>query len=140
MQLNLQTCKQETTYCYNNSSKRRLNSLWLFLLKSGRFFGPRAIAAVSFDLLNPNYSPVWFSRSLLIERSMVIVGSDLEPWGQFLQRKSNHILLKLFVAALLMGLSFRLFYPRPPAFLPVSEPPAVSAASESQQGNNFRHA
>lgn len=54
------------------------------------------------------------------------MGSDWEPWPT-LQKKKNSILLKLLVSALVIGLSFRLFFARSPPFSPISEPPTVAA-------------
>ncbi|XP_072980028.1 protein trichome birefringence-like 23 [Typha angustifolia] len=48
------------------------------------------------------------------------MGSDWEPSVTALHRKANHVLVKLFVSALLVGISFRLLFSRSGDFLPVS--------------------
>ncbi|KAG0486384.1 hypothetical protein HPP92_008479 [Vanilla planifolia] len=55
----------------------------------------------------------------------MVMRLDWEPWPTA-NRKSNQILVKLFVSALLMGVSFRLFFPRSSAIPSVSEAPAVA--------------
>lgn len=58
------------------------------------------------------------------------MGMDWEPWPP-LQRKSNHVFVKLLVLVLLLGLSFRLLFSRSAVFLPVSESPAAVAETAS---------
>ncbi|XP_010915689.1 protein trichome birefringence-like 23 [Elaeis guineensis] len=58
------------------------------------------------------------------------MGSDWEPWPA-LHRKSNHLLFKLLVSALFIGISFRLFFSHSTTFLPVSQPPAASERTEA---------
>ncbi|KAJ8479694.1 hypothetical protein OPV22_023421 [Ensete ventricosum] len=58
------------------------------------------------------------------------MGMDWEPWPP-LQRKSNHVFVKLLVLVLLLGLSFRLLFSRSAVFVPVSESPAAVAETPS---------
>lgn len=54
-----------------------------------------------------------------------VARSDWDPWPT-VNRKSSQIWLKLFVSALLMGVSFRLLFLRSSTLLPVSESPAAT--------------
>ncbi|URE45396.1 hypothetical protein MUK42_21516 [Musa troglodytarum] len=70
---------------------------------------------------------LWLPEEVHVERGM---GMDWEPWPP-LQRKSNHVFVKLLVLVLLLGLSFRLLFSRSAVFLPVSESPAAVAETAS---------
>ncbi|XP_020576843.1 protein trichome birefringence-like 26 [Phalaenopsis equestris] len=57
------------------------------------------------------------------------VRSDCEPWPT-VSRKSNQIWLKLFVSALVVGVSFRLLFLRSSAVLPVAGTPSAAKKTE----------
>lgn len=61
-------------------------------------------------------------------------GSDWEPWPA-LHRKSNHIVVKFLVLVILVGVTFRLLFPRSPEFEAVPESPAAVAAREASAFN-----
>ncbi|KAG6534037.1 protein trichome birefringence-like 23 [Zingiber officinale] len=56
--------------------------------------------------------------------------TDWEPWPA-LQRKSNHVVVKLLVLAILAGLSFRLLFSRSDVLHPVPVSPADEAEREA---------
>lgn len=56
--------------------------------------------------------------------------TDSEPWPA-LQRKGNHVVVKLLVLAILAGLSFRLLFSRSDVLHPVPVSPSGEAEREA---------
>ncbi|URE47955.1 hypothetical protein MUK42_24976 [Musa troglodytarum] len=127
--------------------QRALVCLALAAFRCSSFSFPRLLYSLTFGLRFPcgSHRPLprptpllrrfscrcsallWLPEEVHVERGM---GMDWEPWPP-LQRKSNHVFVKLLVLVLLLGLSFRLLFSRSAVFLPVSESPAAVAETAS---------